>query len=547
MKKITIYFLIIFSHITFGQTTLTENQKLVSICKVWGFLKYYHPAVASGQTNWNQELFKILKDVETAKSNEEFSLVVEKWISAQGEIKQSSSLIKSNDNNYFDKNFDLTWIQNDKLFSKRLSKKLKFIEDNRYQGDQYYVEKFDAGNVFIKNEDYSNINFKDKNSRILALFMYWNLMEYFFPYKYLMDNTWDSTLKELLPVFTDAKNEDDFYMAMQRLTVKINDSHAIFYKYPKKSLNFFPAKCKIIDEKIIVTEILSDSLAKADSIHVGDIITKVNDKSIKEIIRDQRNLINGSNEGAYLNNVVKSVLSGTSDSIKLEFSKEGRNFTRVIKWYNYYDSHKNENSKEFKKEKFKILDDNIGYVDLGALKVNNVPAMIKKLKSAKAIIFDMRNYPNGTYEQISFFLNSKEKAFAIYTKPDLSYPGRFKWSIPHKCGADNKDYYKGKVILLLNEDSLSQAEWTAMCFQTSDNITIIGNQTAGADGNVSNIDFIKAFHTQFSGIGVYYPDKRETQRVGITADIQVKPTIKGIQEGRDEILDRALKFVESGK
>ena len=184
---------------------------------------------------------------------------------------------------------------------------------------------------------------------------------------------------------------------------------------------------------------------------------------------------------------------------------------------------------------------------MGALKVKDVPNMTERLNLTKAIVFDMRNYPNETYEEISKFLNANKKNFAIYTKPDLTYPGRFKWSEPHPTGSENKDNYKGKVIILLNEQSISQSEWTAMCFQTAGNTTIIGSQTAGEDGNVTNIDYMKAFHSQFSGIGVYYPDKRETQRIGIIPDIEIKPTILGIQQGKDEVLDRAIKFIETGK
>lgn len=38
-----------------------------------------------------------------------------------------------------------------------------------------------------------------------------------------------------------------------------------------------------------------------------------------------------------------------------------------------------------------------------------------------------------------------------------------------------------------------------------------------------------------------------TQRTGIIPDIEIKPTIKGIQEGKDQVLDRALLFIETGK
>jgi C-terminal processing protease CtpA/Prc len=217
-------------------------------------------------------------------------------------------------------------------------------------------------------------------------------------------------------------------------------------------------------------------------------------------------------------------------------------------WFDYHDSHRNEFKKgvKKKKEKFKLLENNIGYVDMGIITEKNIPDMIEALKNTKAIIFDIRNYPKGTAQEISNFLYPHEKNFVIYTIPDLSYPGRFTWSSGSKSGFDNKDNYKGKVIVLVNEKSQSHAEWTAMCFQAADNTTVIGSQTSGADGNVSVFDF-KAFRTLFTGLGVFYPDKRETQRIGIVPDIEIKQTIKGIQEGKDEVLDRALLFIENGK
>ena len=46
-----------------------------------------------------------------------------------------------------------------------------------------------------------------------------------------------------------------------------------------------------------------------------------------------------------------------------------------------------------------------------------------------------------------------------------------------------------------------------------------------------------------SGIGVFYPDKAPTQRVGIVADVEVRPTIAGIRAGRDEVLEEALRQI----
>ena len=547
MKKITLLLLLVLTQIVFAQTKLTENQKLAATCKVWGYLKYYHPQVASGKTDWDNQLFDVLPKVEKANTKDEFSLVLENWINSLGEVKAIAPITVPKDVEYFDKNFDLSWLNNDKLFSITLSKKLKFIEDNRFQGEQHYVGFDSRDNSFVKNTNFDKLDYSDKNSRILALFTYWNVIEYFFPYKYRMDQKWDKTLEEMLPVFIEAKNDDAFYTAFQKLTVKLNDSHAVFHKYSTGNANFLPFNCKIIDEKMVVTEITADELAKADDIKVGDVITKFNDKTIKDFVAENRNLINGSNEAAYLSNLMKFGVYGYSDNVKLDFLKDGKTITKTINWYDYNNAHKNEFKKGIQKEKFKMLENNIGYVDMGALKINDVPEMIEKLKSAKAIVFDIRNYPNGTYIDIANFLNSKERNFIMFTRPDSLYPGKFIWHGPRPCGSENKNNYKGKVVVLVNEESVSHSEETAMCFQAADNCTIIGSQTAGADGNVSNFEAIKAVFTRFSGIGVYYPDGRETQRIGIVPDIEVKPTILGIQQGKDEVLDRALQFIESGK
>lgn len=547
MRKLYIITFLLFFQIGFPQIKLTETQKLATTCKVWGYLKYYHPNVADGSKNWDEQLFTILPQVQKAQTKEELSLVLEKWVDGLGEVKKIAPILAPKDIEYFDKNFDLSWINNDKLFSKNLSKKLKFIEENRFQGDQFYVAQHNAGNIFIKNENYAAYNFNEKNIQILTLFMYWNVIEYFFPYKYLMNQKWDVTLEKMLPFFIEAKNESDFYLAMRKLTVKLNDSHATFYIENGFDNYFLPDNYKIMDENLIVTEVLNEGLAKENNIKIGDIITKINDKTVKQIILEKRDLINGSNEASYLNNLVESPILDSAAVLKLEFLKDGIKTTKTIEDYYINGSYYNNRFKnEIKKEKFKILDNNIGYVDMGILKVKNVPEMIDKLASTKAIIFDMRNYPNETYEAISNFLNGEEKKFVIYTIPDLKYPGRFKWTEPRGIGSKNKNNYKGKVVVLLNEKSMSQSEWTAMIFQTAGNTTIIGSQTAGADGNVTEI-FIKDISTKMSGIGVYYPDKRETQRTGIIPDIEVKPTIKGIQEGKDEVLDRALKFITTGK
>ncbi len=549
MRKLKLLLFILFLQIGYAQNDVSETKKLVATAKVWGFLKYYHPNVADGSKQWDNQLIEILPKIEKAKTAAEFSKIIENWVDSLGAVKEMN--IVPPDLVYYDRNFDLSWIVENELFSKNLSQKLKFIEVNRFQGVPYYVGSTEAGNIFLMNENFADFQWNKKDLRLLALFRYWNVIEYFYPYKYLMDNKWDRTLEDMLPNFLNFKHEDDFKLAMLKLVVRINDTHSSFYYTMSKNIGkmrkFLPVKCIILDQKMVVTEILSDTLAEHYDIKIGDVINKVDGKTIAQIIRDERPYISASNESAYLLNLVSEIYSGYNDFIDLEFTRNKITSSKRIECFDYNISHSNE-FKKSKKEKYYVLEDNIGYVNMGKLKISEVPLMINKLRDTQAIILDSRNYPKGANFEISKFLNSSPKPFAKYSIPDLSYPGKFYWQKELDiCGTENKNNYKGKVIILVDENSLSQSEWATMCFQTADDAKVIGSQTAGADGNTSHIDFVKDYDAPFSGIGVYYPDGKETQRIGIVPDIVVKRTVLGIQQGKDEVLDRAIFYIKNNK
>ena len=140
---------------------------------------------------------------------------------------------------------------------------------------------------------------------------------------------------------------------------------------------------------------------------------------------------------------------------------------------------------------------------------------------------------------------SSPTSFVKFSKGNINNPGEFTFTESLEIPPDDVTF-KGKLIVIVNELSQSQAEYTAMAFKAGDNTTIIGSTTAGADGNVSTIFLPGGLRTMISGIGVNYPNGTETQRVGIIPDLEVKPTIKGIREGKDELLDAAIRIILEG-
>lgn len=520
-----------------------EIKNLSNLCKVWGFLKYYHPNVAKGNFNWDEHLLTILPKIENSKSSQEISKIYIDWIDSLGEIKECKTCKTINSKDSFDKNFNLSWTQDSNVFSDELTRKLKYIENNRFQGKSYYISTTSNGNVVIENEpEYKDFEYPSRNFRLLSLFKYWNTIEYFYPYKYLTDQNWDEVLLEMIPKFINSKSASEYHLAMLETVIKLDDTHANFYTkkiHEYFGLNYIPIRFKIIESKAVITSFNNDSLAKINDLRIGDILEKIDGKNIREIIFNYKKYVNGSNDNVKSKNYDFTVFNGAIDSANLTIK---RNEIYIDKQVGRYNEELFKNKKILNPVKYKILEKNIGYINMAIIEMKDVDKMMLSLKSTKALIIDLRNYPNFIPFLIARRLIQTKKSFVKFIEPDLSYYGKFIWRDGMIINPIRNEYYNGDVILLVNEETQSAAEFSAMLLQIGDNVITIGSQTAGADGNISKIEFL-GFKSFISGIGVFYPDNSETQRKGVKIDIEVNQTIKGIQEGRDEILERAIEYL----
>ena len=98
-----------------AQQTISETEKLASLGKMYGFLKYYHPEVAKGKYDWDEELIKQLPLVLRAADKESLSAIYIDWINSLGKVEPCRKCDSTED--YFDKNFDLSWTQNVLLYN----------------------------------------------------------------------------------------------------------------------------------------------------------------------------------------------------------------------------------------------------------------------------------------------------------------------------------------------------------------------------------------------------------------------------------------------
>lgn len=552
MKRLKLLFLcLLYSLHTYATTPFTESQKLESLARIWGFLKFYHPEVAKGKLDWDDELLQKIAEVKATKDEQELNKLYLNWLDKLGYVKACRSC-ENNIPESLKRNLTLDWIYDTTTFSPELSKRLHYIRENRNQGKNHYVRypyKLFKTQAEFTEKKYEHLEaLPSEEYRLLGLFRHWNIINYFFPYKYATDIPWDSVLPHMLPKFRDATNPQDYHLAMLELSNSINDGHNYFTTdYTRQYFGsfFVPFKYKIIDDKIVVSGFYHENFAKADSIHIGDVITRINGKPVSEVLAAKLPYISGSNYSYKVSRASYFLLNGNEPNVTITIAQNGKEHERQIRRYAF--SRFGPQPETIAGPNWKRLTPEIGYLQMGKLEKKEVKPAMKDLRNTKALIIDMREYPKYTLSALSKQLLTDVDTSAIMPYPDLRYPGVFRPAPQHYGKRNNKNYYKGKVVILVNEGTMSAGEFGTMIFQLAPNATVIGSQTAGADGNITYIHFPGGFRASMSGLGVYYPDGRETQRIGIVPDIKVKQTIAGVKQGKDEILERALEFIESGE
>lgn len=535
------------------RASLTANQvtSLAVLAKTWGFLKYYHPKVAKGQYNWDSVLIAKTPVFLSAKNPKELNTCILNWLNELGQVDKCDTC----DNTLTGRlsyNFDTAWISNSG-FNPEVISKLQFILANRNQGNNHYVTYGASHQVKIINEaTYSGAEFQfpSPEYRLLTLFRYWNIVNYFSPYKYITSRQWNNVLNELIPVFYNAKDTTQYHLSILKLIGALEDGHNGFTWSPPL-LNYFgqylrmPFVCSIVENKAVVTLIINDSLCKSQGIALNDVIIAVDGETIEERLhRFLPYVWNASNSEYAMQSFCSTFLfagkTGTCEITRLR--PEGKTEKVTI---NRYNSSIPDHDEE-KPVSCKMLPGNIGYINMKYLLMKEAGAVMDSFSNTKGIIIDLRNYPNNrVWTAIAARLCTGKFLPVRMIYPDLSYPGLYKYYFDRLEGKENQQPYKGKVTILVNAFSKSHAEFSAMGLQAATKTITIGSTTAGADGDViEHFPLPGRIYTWFSGLGVYYPDGTVAQKKGVKIDIICKPTIKGIQQGKDELLEKAISVID---
>ena len=538
------------SGIVLTALTPTQIANLATLGKVWGFLKYHHPAVTSGAHHWDYDLFRVMPKVLAARDRDAARAVMSEWVRGLGPVTPCVSCATLREDNLHLRP-ELGWLGNTALLGRELSDALTSVNRSRSSGGkQFYLSQAQGiGNPqFDREPGYAGVTFPDAGYQLLSLYRFWSIVEYWYPNRNILDENWDRVLAEFIPRIALAKDKTSYQLETIALIAKVTDTHANLWSAPPQIRPpagdcQLPVITRFIEDRAVVTGYADATVGPATALNVGDVVDRIDGVPVATLVSQWTPYYPASNQPTRLRDIGRSMNRGPCADARLTVTRDGKTIEIAARRQPLANVNQQAGSTHDRPgDTFQLLSDQVAYVKLSSVKADQAPSYINRSQGTRGLVIDIRNYPSEfVVFAIGNLLADRATPFAQFTALDLQHPGAFRWA-GRPSLEPQQPHYAGKAVVLVDEVSQSQAEYTTMAFRAAGAI-VVGSTTAGADGNVSQIPLPGGLRTMISGLGVFYPDKRPTQRIGIVPDVVVRPTISGIRAGRDEVLEEALRQI----
>ncbi len=514
--------------------------------KIWGFLKY-NTNKQKG-IDWD-DVFVMNYSKISQQNRTEFNTTIDSLLNTV--VIPSKKNDKNNENDYA--LIDNSWFYDSLYIDKKISNQLKFIFENKPNNGNRFVSNNTIGNLTFNEKKYDSV-YPKKEIRMLSLARYWNIINYFYVYKNYMDIKWDDVLLENISEFKNADTDMVYHKNVQKLSSYLNDCHSMVRSsvLDKKVFGRFVPnfRLKMINDTFVVSKFRVPEYSHY-GLQVGDIILALDSVAIKNKYDSLKSFFRGANRLTEQRVINPYLLTSTQDKLLITYLRNRKIYSQAVSLsdYSYFVKAEIEDVKKHKQKVIrKAYSDDIIYINLDYIFDDNFEKNFSNINQYKNLILDLRCYPREkVFFSLTNYLLSQKQDFFLTSYSDVSKPGVIRLHQGYKIGNNKASAYKGNVFVLVNEHTQSMAEFLVMALQTASNVTVIGSQTAGSDGNVTKFSFPGKIRSIFTGIGVYYPDTTQTQRKGVKLTYEVNQTIRGIQNQKDEILDFTINLINHPK
>lgn len=399
--------------------------------------------------------------------------------------------------------------------------------------------KLKALNAAIRKAKPDKVSDQDPYVRLAGIIITWNIFQHFYPYHSEVKPDWQAELSKALSAAYKVKTSGEYLELLGLMTEKLKDGHiSVRGSNTFKGYNV-PLATKFVEGKLVIAQVDSLPGAKGDlKMQPGDILISIDGRPAMEKFNSLRNTISGSEQWKDVRALAQLFNGPRGSEISLKYlSATGKEGKLQMK----------RNMIRYKVDTttIKRLRDSVYYINLSAMDMNAIKACLPQLESAKAIICDLRGAPKNNNDFISYLLEVKDDNKWLFV-PQITHPDyeRVSYDASGWSMEPAKPHLKAKIIFLTGGGAISHTESYMSFIKQYKLGTIVGQPTAGANGDVINFTLPGGYFIRFTGTKVKQQDGSQLHGIGIQPDVFVKETIEGVAEGRDEFIEKALEVIK---
>lgn len=563
------------------------RENIIAFTRLLGYVRYFHPSDEAAKTNWEQFAVAGIRKVEAAQSPDELAEALTglfKPIAPTLTIYSSSRSVaplvpplpagaKPTQTVAWQHNGVAVGAPNPIYSSKRVYQPAENVNDS--EGIPSPEKRFTAelgGGVTCalpltlyadstgtlphtaaqpKAENSSEpFSIQDRATRLADVALAWNVLQHFYPYFDVARTDWLQVLPAALTTAATDTDEAAFLKTLRRMVAGLRDGHGnVFHAASAASNRFYPPfLAAYAEDKLVVLE----SMGKvAGGLQRGDVIRKIDGKAAATVLAATEELISGATPQWKRSRALMEIWEGPQNSkITMEIASpngETRTVTvkRTLSPSELYlsDIHHAGRPAKVAEVKPSIL-----YLDIDRVDDADIRAALPKMEKAKGIIIDFRGYPSKINNIMALFtrmtdqpLTSAQWHIPLVTRPDRE---GMTFSLSRWTEAPpTQPRFTGKIAFLTDGGAISYAETCMGIVEHYKLGEIVGEPTAGTNGNINPFTLPGGYNIIWTGMKVLKHDGAPHHGIGIQPTIPVSRTIKGITEGRDEILEKAIAVV----
>ncbi len=364
----------------------------------------------------------------------------------------------------------------------------------------------------------------------------WNAFQHFYPYFDQIDADWDRELTLALERMLEAKDEDDALKTLRLMTAALQDGHAQVAGNRTGRFGMLPIRLTWAEGQLVVTA------SERDDIQAGDSVLAIDGAPAAKVLAQIERYVSGSPQWRRQYALRELSWGRLGERVQLRVRRDGRVIETALT------RGKVMPPPEFTRPVHTEIRPGVHYVDLTRVKKRTLIAKTAELSAANGVVFDLRGYPRNTHFILQHLIDQPVRS-AHWKIPLIVYPDQAE---PVGYGGDEERWtltpaeprFKGRIVFLTDARAISYAESILGIVEHYRLGDIVGQPTAGANGNVNQFWLPGGYQVAWTGMRVVKHDGSQHHLVGIQPTVPAARTIKGIAEGRDELLEKALTLLD---